>query len=244
MRRILKEFTLTKIAAVDKPCVEGATVTIMKRADPSITGDHTMSHIDELEKKLDSLEREISKAANNSQGFDDGDEYDDQMDDMSDDGDDDDDDDDGNSGRYQKSYAQNSSSGSPLGQTHKFETVTQRIAAERDLPLAEAAVAARKENPVLFANYQQSGLVGNAAASHQALVTAAMSKGHSEIVAQRQALHALGSPPWGLEKRDDSTVRFMDLVTKVMERDGLQRTDAMRKVRLAHPALAKRFAEV
>ncbi len=34
MKRILKDFQLSRIAAVDRPCQEGAVMTIMKRAEP------------------------------------------------------------------------------------------------------------------------------------------------------------------------------------------------------------------
>lgn len=54
---------------------------------------------------------------------------------------------------------------------HKFESVTQRIAAERKLPVTAAAQAARVENPVLFRDYQSSGLQNNAANSGQQLTT-------------------------------------------------------------------------
>jgi hypothetical protein len=145
--------------------------------------------------------------------------------------------------QYQKAYSQNASSGSPLGQTHKFETVVQRISAERGISKTDAAVAARRENGTLFESYQESGLQGNAAASHQALVTAQMDKGHSELIAKQQIAHLYGSTPIDLMKGDTPVTRFNAVVTKLMAERGIERTAALRLARKRNPALFAKYCE-
>jgi hypothetical protein len=137
----------------------------------------------------------------------------------------------------QPQHYQDLEKSSHLPTHHKFETVTQRIASDRDVPLTHAAQLARKENPELFADYQRSGLVGNAAASHQALVTAAMAKGDNRVVAEQKALHALGAPPFGLQKRDTPAVRLERLMSKYMAHHDVERTEAWRAMRKRYPKL-------
>jgi hypothetical protein len=206
-----------------------------------------------IEAKL-SMTEAVAKA-----NSDDSHEYDDQLDEMDgddDDGDDDDDDEDdpelstsrnrermfnrGQPEQYQKAYG-----GSPLPMHHKFETVVQRISSERNIPKAEAAAVARKENPTLFSDYQQSGLQGNATQSQQRLVALEVAKGFSPEVAAVRVAHAYGVVPQDLAKsaNENPVLKFNRVVTKIMEERGVERTEALRLARKRNPSLFAKYCE-
>jgi hypothetical protein len=142
----------------------------------------------------------------------------------------------------EKAYSASSSSGSPLPVHHKWEATVQNLANEHGVPKSTAAVMARKQFPRLYQSYQESGLQDNAARSHQSLVTAEMDKGFSEIVAKQRVMHAHGSTPLDIRKfRDSPAVRLENLMTKVMQRTGCERTVAWRAVRKRFPKLMAKF---
>ncbi len=95
--------------------------------------------------------------------------------------------------------------------THKFETAVSRIAHRDGCSKAAAMATARRENPTLFGDYQQSGLVGNAANSGQPLTTFDMEK---------------------------SALSFGDLVAAEI-RKGCSPVVAAQRVAYAHPELAR-----
>jgi hypothetical protein len=99
-RRVLKEFKITHVSAVDRPCQEGAVVTLIKRA-PDTTGrlvilkrvsdeGTKMAHtndLEELERQVARLEKRIKTK---TRGFDS--DLEDMEEDRQDAGDEDDDD--------------------------------------------------------------------------------------------------------------------------------------------------------
>jgi hypothetical protein len=62
-RRILRKLRLTEISGVDRPCVEGATVTILKRRgdDDPEHEENDMAKLHELERTVDGLEKQIAE---------------------------------------------------------------------------------------------------------------------------------------------------------------------------------------
>jgi hypothetical protein len=127
---------------------------------------------------------------------------------------------------------------------HRFESKIRNIMARDKVQPAEAARRARVENPVLFADYQRSGLQGHA--SHQALVTAEMRKGFSRTVAEQRIMHLYGNTAGPtLTKGDTVTTRFMRCVDTVMKRHpGMSRMEAMQAARERNPRLFARFQNV
>ncbi len=119
--------------------------------------------------------------------------------------------------------------------THKFEAVAQNLAAEHGVPISTATVMARKQFPRLYQSYQQSGLQDNAARSHQALVTAEIDKGFSEVVAKQRVMHAYGEAPRDLMKGDTAVTKFMRVTDRIMQKRGVERTEAMRLARKRNP---------
>jgi hypothetical protein len=213
----------------------------------------------QINSELSELEKVIAKQGDEEDDWD-GDDSDDNGGAGDDDDDDGDDDEFDNPGRKRllntgepmqyrpnldKAYGNSSSNGSPLPVTSKWEAVVQNLSNEHGIPLSTASVMARKQFPRLYQTYQESGLQGNAARTHQALVTAEMDKGFSEIVAKQRVAHAYGSTPADITKFADSPVtRFNAVVTKLMEERGIERTEALRLARKRNPALFAKFQEV
>lgn len=135
---------------------------------------------------------------------------------------------------------------------HKFESVSQRIAAERKLPLTAAAQAARVENPVLFRDYQSSGLQNNAANSGQQLTTyekmvqQEIRKGCSANVARQRVsyAHPALARHQTIAKAAASPAEFMGRVDQVMQARDCSRTAAMQTVRKQFPELFRKFQNV
>jgi hypothetical protein len=145
---------------------------------------------------------------------------------------------------------------------HKFQTVTARISAARNLPLTTAAQVARKENPELFADYQskpylQGNLAGQpspiiasigivTAPSFDRLVQAEVAKGCSENVAKQRV--AYSHPHLARESIAKSeggdVVAFMNAVTEIQKRDDCSRVEALRKARVEHPHKFGRYQNV
>jgi hypothetical protein len=71
-KRVLKQIRLDKIAAVDRPCQEGAVAAILKRA-PTKEGNMSKLSNEELEKRVDELIAEIDKRTRFTLHHDDGD---------------------------------------------------------------------------------------------------------------------------------------------------------------------------
>jgi hypothetical protein len=141
---------------------------------------------------------------------------------------------------------------------HKFETVTQRIAAERKLPMTAAAKAARVENPSLFRDYQSSGLENNAASSGQQLTTydkrdraftklvqQEMATGIADPVCAAQRVIAKHGPRAAdLLKGAAAPSDFMSAVDVIKKRDGCSRVVALQKARQENPRAFRLFRNV
>jgi regulator of RNase E activity RraB len=135
--------------------------------------------------------------------------------------------------------------------THKFESKIAFIQHRDGCTRAAAQTKARLENPTLFQNYQQSGLVGNAADSGQQLTTydkmvrAEIRKGCSpNVAAQRVSYAHPDLARQTLAKAAASPVEFMAKVDEAMQANGCSRTAAMQQVRKQFPSLFAKFQNV
>src|SRR6478672_8756160 len=75
-RRILQQIEISKIAAVDRPCQEGAVAAILKRAptkEANMTKLSDLSDAD-LEKRIDRMIEELDKRTRFALHHDDGDD--------------------------------------------------------------------------------------------------------------------------------------------------------------------------
>lgn len=180
-RRVLQSLQLDRIAAVDRPCQEGAVASIIKR-DPtvertSMNYSALESQVDDLIAKIDS-ELAIDKARRRRvvvEHEDDGDTWSEHADSMSDgnnadlsDLSDDEDPEDEEDGQEIEKASINASisrndmsnrpgavSSSTHGQgRHKFEALADKIRNDEGVPKSSALAMARTRFPDVFASYQ------------------------------------------------------------------------------------------
>jgi hypothetical protein len=124
--------------------------------------------------------------------------------------------------------------------THKFQTVTARIAAARNLPKAQAQVVARLENPELYADYQRSGV----AKSYNDLVAAEIAKGCNPTVARQRVDYAYPQAARASIAKSASASEFMASVDEIKKAHNCSRTEAMALARREHPEEFARFQNV
>jgi hypothetical protein len=145
---------------------------------------------------------------------------------------------------YGRTSSTTSGTNTPPPMTHKWAAKVRHIQARDKVTPAEATRRARVENPVLYADYQRSGLKGNA--RHQDLIADEVRKGFNPTVAAQRVLHLYGSAGApDLMKGDTLTTRFMRCVDKVIKRHpGMSRMEAMQAARERNPRLFARFQNV
>ena len=224
-RRILQEIQLDKIAAVTRPCVEGATVTIIKRAnEPQETTDtNDLAQIEELEAELATVEKR-SKSKTHP--------YDAQLEQIAEAGreeraanDDDEDDDDEPDGKVKK--------------WHRFEAFVDRIAREEKVPRTTAMTRARQQYPELYASYVRER---NVSKSYADLVQTEIRKGCSSVVAaQRVAMLYPDAARASMAKARHDVADFMERVVAYQAEHGCQRTVAMSEIRKRYPDAFERL---
>jgi hypothetical protein len=219
-RRILQEIRLDKIAAVTRPCVEGATVAIIKRADAP-DPDSTDTELDELKDQLATLDK-----GKRRRGFDAD------LEDMAEAGreeraanDDEEHDDDEPDGKVKK--------------RHRFEAFVDRIAREEKVPRTTAMTRARQQYPELYASYVRER---NVSKSYADLVQAEISRGCSPVVAaQRVAILNPDAARVSIAKARDEAADFMERVGSYHVEHGCARTVAMSEIRKRYPDAFERL---
>jgi hypothetical protein len=217
-RRILEEIQLDKIAAVTHPCVEGATVAIIKRGDspPQEASDiDDRAQLEKLETELTALEKRRRRS------------FDTDIEDMAEqarqarDDDDDEDDDDG------------------VKKRHRFEAFVDRIAREEKVPRTTAMTRARQKYPELYASYVREK---NVSKSYGDLVQDEIRKGCScEVAAQRVAMSHPDAARASIAKARDEVADFMERVDAYQAELGCARTVAMSEIRKRYPDAFERL---
>jgi hypothetical protein len=156
--------------------------------------------------------------------------------------------------RMGKAYAQVDSAttgtNTPPPVTHKFESKINYIKARDGCSASEAASRARRENPILYEIYLKSGLAKSLAPysnNYWAAVQDQMRKyALTETVARQRVEQMFGAniPKPDLAKGDTPVTRFHSVGTKIMQKRGIERTEALRLARKRNPRLFAKFQEV
>jgi hypothetical protein len=229
--RVLDEFEIDRIAAVDRPCQEGAVATITKRADPTVILKRAAPRVDELEyleSEIDRLGGRIATAMAKKGGFDQDLE---DMEDEAQNGDDSDTDPDMGSEAPRRS-----------SRRHRFDAMVDHIAERDGVSRNTAMAAARKEYPDLFSSYQGAGRV-TVKKSFEGYVEDEIRKGCAPAVARQRAalLHPQAAADVIAKSADTGSDDFMRSVDNYQAEHGGSRTDAMSEIRKRRPHAFRRF---
>ena len=134
---------------------------------------------------------------------------------------------------------------SKIAKQTKFEAICRKIATDEGMPKAEAMTQARLRHPDLYQGFV--GIKDVAKSAPQLIQQEIQKYGISpEAAAHRVALlHPEATHQQDqIAKGNSAVVEFNDMVTRIMKRDGVERTVAMRTARLEADGIWKRFQEV